>query len=670
MKPNLLFFRRARANLPGFLDEHRRAQERCLEQHFTVTVITESCDFDEMCDRHAADAALIEVGVDSDYQRLSNVEKRPDIPKLGFLHADAWDAVRGVFIARMAELGVNDFVTHSVSLRDYTPEIADRTFVWSNFIETDVFARYVPDEEKIASILLTGSRTPLYPWRNAVWPRLERALPTTTSVHPGWDLVPGAPQAVSGVPYARLLSGHRFAAACGSMTKDIVRKHLEIPATGGVLVTEDTPAVRAFGFEDEVNCLFVTADDAVDKLHAVFDDLDAVARIAMAGYELVRSRHTIANRSQISEWYRLTGELNAGEKIVQHDVAGSLSIARPTDDRDVVVLGSAGVDRRLIGDGWTRYAAGNHRAALQSFAKARSLAEIPEAVVGAARSRLRLGDSLRAAEYVSGLLDVALGPNGASRPDPMQWALQVRVLICQGRLDAARSALDRFPDLSRPELEQLRWVVDALRTPGDGMPLCPQTSETQDISPTICPVPESIDSVWLADLIQALNACGYRRLAATLQTVADDSSRCEERARHASSGSGMAASDRLAGWRRRATVKWAIAAERAVRGAGRLAPDSLDAIRALSSGAARRIILVGLPKRASHRLLLRQAARRNPVASEMLVFESMDRVDPDLMSTLDENDLVYLSGQIMDGREARDRASLGTRRFADGQIEV
>src|SRR3954469_14198006 len=127
--PRLDFFRSTRSALPNFLRSHISEQSRCLAQFFEVLELPPDCDYGEVCDRHRPDLVLFESGVDSGERRIRNTSAHASIPKLGFLHADATDAARATFIADMQEWGIETYFTHSVSMGEYTPEIAGRLYV-------------------------------------------------------------------------------------------------------------------------------------------------------------------------------------------------------------------------------------------------------------------------------------------------------------------------------------------------------------------------------------------------------------------------------------------------------------------------------------------------------------------------------------------------------------
>ena len=358
----------------------------------------------------------------------------------------------GTFISDMEEWGVNTYFTHSVAMGEYTPEISDRLYVWPNFFDPDIFQNY--GLEKVVPILVTGSQIGLYPWRNAISRVLSAQYPTMVCPHFGWHARSSPQRMLFGERYARLLNATIFAPACGSVTRELVRKHLEIPASGACLVTEQTATMESMGFRDMENCVFAAPEDVVDKLDMLLADKERLSRITRAGHDLVHSRHTMSQRSQIREWF----ELNAtriDEAIVQDGPDGRLrivqSIRRPTNIHVV----SGGLDRSLLRKGWELMGAGLISGAETFFLRCLNHAVMPEALVGLAYCQLLKGDSEGAKRSIDRWLDVTFRHYRSKDPDPVAWATRIRIDLCCGNLQEARAKALQFPTLKHQELDRV-----------------------------------------------------------------------------------------------------------------------------------------------------------------------------------------------------------------------
>lgn len=499
-KPVLVFFRWTRAGLPTFLRMHLDEQVACLRQWFDVYVVNEACDYDEVCSRYQPDLCVFESGVYSGERRISRVDTHPQVPRLGFLHADAFDVCRGAFVADMINWGIEDYVTMSASMSDYTPEISDRMFVWPNFINPGVFHDY--GLEKVVPVLFTGSQAPHYPWRNAVRRTVSRSMPTMTCPHFGWNGEVGSERLLVGERYARMLNASVFVPACGTITKDVVRKHFEVPATRSCLVAERTAALEAAGFEHLVNVVFAEPDTIVEQLEDLRSDADLLRSITDAGHRLVHERHTIANRDEIYRWFLLRTRLLPGQRIVQDGPFDALRIvstdAAPAK-RQMINLGT---DRALIADAWRALGVGRAQESRRLFLRCLNYYFIPEAVLGAIRSSLRLGAVADARRWMDLWLTNTFDYNHAVEPDPVQWATLIRLDLCLGDLERARANASSYPELMHPELELVRAAVFDRALP-------PATAEpgTCGPRPTVTPLPETDVESWAVDLAADLSAC-------------------------------------------------------------------------------------------------------------------------------------------------------------------
>ncbi|MER1997070.1 MAG: glycosyltransferase [Arthrobacter sp.] len=486
-KPRLLFFRWAKPGLPGFLNRHLDEHVQTLQHFFEVKVIDRDCDYAAECDGFNPDLSIFESGVYAGERSIRNTASRPDIPKLGFLHSDPYDLARAVFLSDMDRWGVDQFFTTSVAMAEYTPEIADRLFVWPNSVDPAVFHPY-PVEKNIP-VLFTGSQERHYPWRNAVGRVLSRSFATMTMPHYGWGKAGG--RTVFGEDYARLLSASVFVPACGSMSGDLVRKHLEIPAAGSCLVAEDTPALAAFGFVDMQNCVLGEAEEIAEKLDALLADPGRLERIVASGHRLVHESHVQSRRGQVLEWLQLQAVQRPGERIVQAGPAGSLFLA--PGQSTPALFRSGGRDRAFLEAGWELLREEDTEGARREFLKCLNFYFIPEAVIGAAWTELAAGNAEAARDWTTQALVDTFTDRSAPDPDPVLWATHLRALLCSGERDQAVAGALRFEALRHPELDRMRRCL--------GVPAAAGAARA-----SVCPVPESID--WEAELRAHLSACG------------------------------------------------------------------------------------------------------------------------------------------------------------------
>lgn len=423
---------------------------RCLDQWFDVRVIEGSADYARVVDQLEPAMCLMEAGIYAHSRTIANVRLDDGIPKAGFLQADAYCASRAGALHDFDAWGVESVFTMSVAMEEYTPDLRGRLFTWPNFIDPRL--HHDRGLDRTVDVLLTGSRASHYPWRVRVARDLSRAgIPVTQTPHLGWFDAAVDGHMVEGVAYSRLLNSTRIAPSCGTIARDLVRKHLEIPGNGALLVAEPAEALTQAGFIDMQNCVLSAEDDAVDRIRYLMEDEDARQRIAAAGHDLVHSRHTDAHRSQVRQWLALRLQPGAGA-IRQDNPFGDLSlgIARPSGDRHV-----RGRDRILLRSAVEAFGRGEIGAAERDFHRARNLHPNLEAFAGMAACRLVQGDGRGAADSAAqGLaycLEVLDGP-----PDPSLLALLILAERSCGRGLRARRFSAAFPSVHLPYLDVVR----------------------------------------------------------------------------------------------------------------------------------------------------------------------------------------------------------------------
>jgi hypothetical protein len=524
-KPKLVFFRWTRPGLPHFIRQHLQEHVRCLEHHFEVVVIDDDCDYAEVCDAHRPDLTLFESGVYAGERRITNTSSCPDVPKLGFCNSDAYCATRSVFLSDMERWGVETFFTLSVAMAEYTPEIADRLFVWPNFVDGDVYRDY--GQPKNIPVLFTGSQAAHYPWRSRVHGIVTQRYPSLTTPHGGWFDQQAVGRMVHGSRYATMLNASMVAPTCGTIAREVIRKHFEIPAARTCLVTERTASIEAAGFVDMQNVVFAEPDDIVDKLDHLFANPEELRRITDAGHELVQTRHTMGQRDQILQWLRLHQAAGPGQKIVQSGPFEPLRLSSAPGAGNAHPL-SRPVDRKLLREGERLLAVGRHDAAEQRFLRCLNYHFMPEPVLGVARCRLYRGDAAGAASRISETIEGGFVEFHAQDPDPVEWAFFVRALLCQGKVQEAAQRADQF-HIAHPELDRIRQVALLLADRA-----APATVD-RPVRPSVHAILHRDLDAWVDDLVAMLRACGQCRLAeaVAVQAPALDSDRTRTGARMA-----------------------------------------------------------------------------------------------------------------------------------------
>jgi len=512
-KPKLVFFQhKYDVRLPAFLSMHAREHSKCLSHFFDVRVIDEDCDYQKVCEQHEADLAIFESGVPFASCRrpiITNTRACPQVPKAGLLNADAFGEGRSGFLSDMEHWGVDTYFAIATTAPQHIPEIANRLFIWPNSVDVDLYRDY--GQTKIIPVLFTGNQNALYPWRQRITRIVSRQYPSLISPHPGYAPIKEATQFMVGEPYARMLNASYFVPACGTITREVVRKHFEVPACRSCLVTQKSAGLEAGGFVDMVNCVFADERDVLEKLAFLFANPGQLRSITDAGYQLVRSRHTSMQRDQILQWFTLQKNLAPNTKIVQPDpfapleVVGAGKPINPRPSEPDSLLG-------LIRQGDEKLSKGDCRAAENLYLKCLNYYRfMPEPQVKLALCNLRMGNAKAALNWIKKPIQFTLAEYKAADPDPVEWAYFIVTLLCLGRIREAAERSEQFPWLHHSELDRARIAVACLRSSAGSY-----TTESIAVPASrrsLHQLPDQPFKDWMVQLSEMLRACGKGDLA-------------------------------------------------------------------------------------------------------------------------------------------------------------
>jgi hypothetical protein len=503
--------------LPGFIRWHLQQHVKCLSFYFDVVVINGACDYQQVCEQYQPDLALFESGVYGSPRDISNISAVPNVPKLGLLHEDALGMARSVFLSDMEHWGIETYFTISVAMAEYLPAVADQLFVWPNFIDPDVFHDY--SMPKIIPVLVTGSHASQYPWRNRVNKVIAEHFPALTCPHFGW-MGQNTARTIYNQEYAKMINASYVVPTCGTITKEVVRKHFEIPGAKACLITEGTHALKAAGFADMQNCVFADTSDVLDKLEYLLRHRDKLAHITREGYRLVHSRHTLRQRGQIAEWLRLHQMLRPGQRIVQTGPFGPLGIVDARSRARNAHSVSNGIDRAILRSGDEALRQGNYDKAERDYISCLNYwPYLPEAILGLTLCRLYKGDAQTAVARIAEPIANSLEHRRAADPDPVEWAYFIISLLCQGDLEESSRRARQFPRLRHPELDRCRQVIDVLCGSASGLVGRSGEDPHPQWRPSVHQLPERDMARWIDDLCTMLIACRQGALAERLQNT-------------------------------------------------------------------------------------------------------------------------------------------------------
>ena len=299
-----------------------------------VTSISDDFDMDEVCDHVQPDFILYESPpIHAAPMNIANPTAHSSIPRIGFQMQDPHCSTRVAFLRRMDELNIPWLFTHmtEAALRQ-SPELKARMFSVSQLFDDTVFYDYGLTKDFPVSVFGGFLAPEIYTWRDRTAREIAEHFPTLIYTHPGYlKPTPRHAFAVVGTDYARVLNRSHFSLADTTRLDCLVRKHLEIPASGSVLVAPDAPSLKPYGFRDMENCILGDGDALFDKIAAVADDPDFYERIRKSGYDLVHSRYSRKHWRGILDFYECLRTLKPGETVRQDGVLGPFK-AVPVSD--------------------------------------------------------------------------------------------------------------------------------------------------------------------------------------------------------------------------------------------------------------------------------------------------------------------------------------------------
>lgn len=535
-KPRLLFFQwdhRPNAGLSDFLLAHTLEHVKCLETQFEVIVINRDCNFAQLCDLHEPDLCMFESGYEtwvSLRPRITNLMTNTRVPRIGFHNADSWSTRRAGFLSDMAIFGCEAMFSICATTPSHMPSCDIPLFIWPNFINPEVFRDH--GLAKVIPVMLSGQRHELYPWRAKAFPIVEKHFATLNC--PPFQYGSGlAHRSLTGLSFSRAINASQFALTCGTMAREVVRKHLEIPASASCLVTEGSEALRQAGFRHMVNCIFADTHEVVDAMDEVARQPDLLAAITRAGHQLVHERHTLHHRPQILEWFRLRQKLAVGEQIVQDNPFGGLRITDADETRRGADAATDSLDRIHLTAAYRHLA--SHRLDLAADRFRLCLGYVPglpEAKFGLALCALANGEAGKAAEMLAELISGSVADYGAEDPDPREWAYYLVSVLARGSASKAEALRRWYPRLDHAEL---RFIDIALaRITGKA----PRSRMAAADRPSIHPLPLRDLEDWLAWLAGVLTSCGQQDLAHRLLAGSAESPAAESPGRPVAIGVG------------------------------------------------------------------------------------------------------------------------------------
>jgi hypothetical protein len=424
----------------------------------------------------------------------------------------------------MAHWGIETFFSISTTTAEHTPEIAGNLFVWPNFIDSDIYRDH--GQDKVIPVLFNGNMSSVYPWRKKIYKVVSKCYPSLTFPHLGYESY--SPIMIHGEQYARTLNASYFVPACGTLAKEIIRKHFEIPGCRSCLITEKSQSLEAAGFVDMQNCVFADEKDVLDKINYLFQNRAELEKITNAGHQLVHSRHTLKQRDQIFQWFKLNNTIRSDQKIVQLSPFESLSVVERSSGIKNAPIICNGLNLTLLYQGDEKLWAGKYDEAEALYL--RCLNYIPwmsEPKLKLAICNLYKGHADNALNWILTPIQNNLSIYKALEPEPVEWAYLIISLLCKGDLTQAMVRAGQFPSLHHPELDRTRWVVNYLQN--DGNKVSTQNCQLSNSRYSIHQLPQLSFERWINGLYIMLKICQQANYSEMLSKLLSSKERSSEK---------------------------------------------------------------------------------------------------------------------------------------------
>jgi len=300
-KPKALYFRVPLDKIPVRLREvNFLNRERGLKYYFDLIVVDYEADYLQILELHNPDLAFVEIHSEVfSPLHIRNIDSRK-LPKIALVVVDAISPARYVALDYARSIKCDAVFTADVGYGTLTNYgFKNNLYYWPWFIDENVFKDY--KKEKDIQFLKIGHSNATYPWRRKIFSAIQKKYFVTEIPYPTKTQKP-----IIGKEYAEWIHRSKFVPTCGGFIRVIVNKHLEIPASKSLLITQETEAIKEMGFVDMQNCVFAeSVDDLEPKLKLLLTDQALYDKITVNGYELIHEFHNETKRPQLLQWFQL-----------------------------------------------------------------------------------------------------------------------------------------------------------------------------------------------------------------------------------------------------------------------------------------------------------------------------------------------------------------------------
>jgi hypothetical protein len=104
--------------------------------------------------------------------------------------------------------------------------------------------------------------------------------------------------AIYNLAFQQLLKNSKICVTDGGLINTTIRKFLEIPAAGSLLLCWPTTTFKDIGFQDKINCISISnSNDVIEVVRAVAKSPDSFQELVIRGQQLVMDKHSLGARA-------------------------------------------------------------------------------------------------------------------------------------------------------------------------------------------------------------------------------------------------------------------------------------------------------------------------------------------------------------------------------------
>jgi hypothetical protein len=169
------------------------------------------------------------------------------------------------------------------------PQFLSKMFFLADCFSThEKYLKFPFNEKPKMKCLLSGSTGQLaYPLRYYI---LKNKIPQIEHKNSFFAL---------GEEYPKLLNSYFCCVTCSSIFKYVLTKHLEIPAAGSLLLTNETSDLNRVGFIPYKHYIPITKNDVFQKIKDCLNNPQNYNKIRQEGMIFTRENHSIKNRLEL-----------------------------------------------------------------------------------------------------------------------------------------------------------------------------------------------------------------------------------------------------------------------------------------------------------------------------------------------------------------------------------